>query len=84
MRETAHYEALLRDTKELSRCKHIRSSMGRIVTMLIPKMPASVAHLDARPTGDQKVMGSTPHGVGSFLSWRLIMKYFLRSFTPFR
>ena len=34
-----------------------------------------------RPTGDQEVMGSTPAEVGNIL---LIMKYFLRSFSPFR
>ena len=37
-----------------------------------------------RPTGDQEVAGSTPAEVGNILSWRLIMKYFLRSFFPFR
>ena len=47
-------------------------------------MPASVAQLDARPTGDQEAAGSTPAEVGNILSWRLIMKYFLRSFSPFR
>ena len=31
-----------------------------------------------RPTGDQEVTGSTPAEVGNILSWRLIMKYFLR------
>ena len=41
-----------------------------------------VAHLDARPTGDQEVAGSTPTEVGNSLSWRLIVKYFL-SFSPF-
>ena len=46
--------------------------------------PASVAQLDARPTGDQEVAGSTPTEVGNILSWRFIMKYFLRSFSPFR
>ena len=30
------------------------------------------------PTGDQEVAGSTPAEVGNILSWRLIMKYFLR------
>ena len=45
---------------------------------------ASVAQLDARPTGDQEVAGSNPAEVGNILSWRLIMKYFLRSFSPFR
>ena len=33
-------------------------------------LPASVAQLDARPTGDQEVAGSTPAEVGNFLSWR--------------
>ena len=37
-----------------------------------------------RPTGDQEVAGSTPAEVGNIISWRLIMKYFLRSFSPFR
>ena len=37
-----------------------------------------------RLTGDQEVAGSTPAEVGNILSWRLIMKYFLRSFSPFR
>ena len=37
-----------------------------------------------RPTGDQEVAGSTPAEVGNILSWRLTMKYFLRSFSPFR
>ena len=37
-----------------------------------------------RPTGDQEVAGSTPAEVGNILSWRLIMKYFLWSFSPFR
>ena len=40
--------------------------------------------VDVRPTGDQEVAGSTPAKVGNILSWRLIMKYFLRSFSPFR
>ena len=31
----------------------------------------------------QEVVGSTPAEVGNILSWRLIMKYFLRSFFPF-
>ena len=37
-----------------------------------------------RSTGDQEVAGSTLAEVGNILSWRLIMKYFLRSFSPFR
>ena len=49
-----------------------------------PEFKASVAQLDARPTGDQEVVGSTPRRVGNILLWRLIMKYFLWSFCPFR
>ena len=45
-------------------------------------LPASMAQLDARPTGDQEVGGLTPTA-GSILSWILIMKYFLWSFSPF-
>ena len=45
--------------------------------------PASVAQLMRRPTRDQEVAGSTPTEVGNILSWRLIMKYFLRSFSAF-
>ena len=45
--------------------------------------PALVAQLDACPTGDQEVAGSTPAEVGNILLWRLIMKYFQRSFSPF-
>ena len=37
-----------------------------------------------RPTGDQEVAGSTLTEVGNILSWRLIVKYFLWSFYPFR
>ena len=39
--------------------------------------PALVAKLDARPTGDQEA-------AGSFFRGDLIMKYILRSFSPFR
>ena len=44
---------------------------------------ASVAQLDARPTGDQEVAGSTPAEVDNILSWRLIVKYFLQPISPF-
>ena len=57
--------------------------MISIYTSNISILLASVAQLDARPTGDQEIVGSTPT-VGNILSWRLIMKYFLRSFSPFR
>ena len=36
--------------------------------------------LDWRPGG----CGSNPTEVGNVLSWRLIVKYFLRSYYPFR
>ena len=35
------------------------------------------------PNGDQEVGGSSPAEAGNIFSWRLIMKYFLRSFSPF-
>ena len=46
--------------------------------------PALVAQLDACPTGDQEAAGWTPAEIGNILSWRLIVKYFLRPFSPFR
>ena len=66
------------------------SALGPVIqsvvslTSSLRDISASVAQLDARPTGDQEVAGSTPAEVGNILSWRLIMKYFLRSFSPFR
>ena len=45
--------------------------------------PASVAQLDARPTGDQEVADSTPVWSATFFRGDLIMKYFLWSFSPF-
>ena len=45
---------------------------------------SNVAQLDAGLTGDQEVAGSIPAKVGNILSWRLIMKYFLQSFSSFR
>ena len=46
------------------------------------EMPASVAQSDVRQTGDQ-VVAPISAVSGNILSWRLTMKYFLRSFTPF-
>ena len=46
--------------------------------------PASVARLDERPTGEQEVAGSTPARSATFVRGDLTMKYFLRSFIPFR
>ena len=36
-----------------------------------------MAQLDARPTSDQEVAGSTPAGSAAFFRGDLIMKYFL-------
>ena len=50
----------------------------------LKKMPITfVAKLDVCPTGDQEVAGSIPNGSSNILSWRLIMKHFLWSFSPF-
>ena len=43
-----------------------------------------MAQLDARPTDDQEVAGSTPAGSANILSWRFEHDYFLRSFSPYR
>ena len=45
--------------------------------------PPSMAQSDVHPTGDQEVMGSIPTSSGNILLLRLIMKYFLRSFSSF-
>ena len=47
-------------------------------------VPGSTFQSDARPTDDQEVAGLIPIGLGNILSWRLIMKYFLQAFSPFR
>ena len=44
--------------------------------------PATIAELDAHPTGDQ-VAGAIHTGPGNILSRRLIMKHFLWSFSHF-
>ena len=46
--------------------------------------PASVSQLDASSDWRPGGRGFNPAEVGNILSWRLIMKYFLRSFSPFR
>ena len=43
-----------------------------------------LAQLDARPTDDQEIAGLTPTRSATFFRGDLIMKYFLRSFSPFR
>ena len=42
-----------------------------------------MAQLNARPTGDQEVAGSTPARSATFFRGDLIMKYFLGSFSAF-
>ena len=42
-----------------------------------------MAKSDAHLTGNQEVVGSIPDGSGNICFWRLIMKYFLWSFSPF-
>ena len=46
-------------------------------------MPASVAHLDRRPTGDQEVAGSTPARLATFFygdwSWHIFYGHSLPS-----
>ena len=53
--------------------------------MMHTKLPQSalVAQLDVYLTDDQEVAGLIPAGSGNILSWRLIMKYFPWSFSPF-
>ena len=50
-------------------------------SMLVP-----VAQSDLRPTGCERLIRRSqvrsPPGPATFFSWRLIMKYFLRSFSP--
>ena len=56
----------------------------RYAAVVNDALPASVAQSDAFLTGNQEVAGSIPTGSGNILSWRLIMKYILRSISPFR
>ena len=44
-------------------------------------MPASVAQLDACPTGDQEIAGLNLAESATFFRGDFIMKYFLRSFS---
>ena len=47
------------------------------------KRLASVAQSDARLTGDQEIAGLILTGSDNILSWRLVIKCVLRSFSPF-
>ena len=51
--------------------------------MIVEKL-ASVAQLDAPSNWRLGGHDSVPAEVSNILSWILIMKYFLRSFSPFR
>ena len=42
-----------------------------------------MAQLDVRTTGNEKVAGSNPARLATFFLGDLIMKHFLRSFSPF-
>ena len=42
-----------------------------------------VVESDVRASDDKDNAGLTPAESSNFLSWRLIMKYFLMSFSPF-
>ena len=55
---------------------------GQLGPVLIMAVLA-VAQSDVCLTGNQEVTGSVPARSGNILSWRLIMKYFLWSFSPF-
>ena len=59
------------------------SSLMFNITVILKSSPRWLSWM-RHPTGDQGVGGSTPAEVGNILLWRLIMKYFLRSFFPFR
>ena len=43
-----------------------RDNANNIIEICWVKQPASVAQLDARPTGDQEVACSTPAGSATF------------------
>ena len=64
-------------------CLFVNHFMGKM-RKIFQNVPASVTQSAARPTGDQEVAGSIPARSGNMLSWRLIMKYFLWSFSLFR
>ena len=51
----------------LKRLQLIRS-YARTLYLILQETLASVAQLDARPTGDQEVAGSTPAGSGNIFS----------------
>ena len=48
----------------------LRFTLLKVMTSLNNTVPASMAQLDARTTGDQQVAGFNPCRVGNILSWR--------------
>ena len=61
-------------------CPAVTVTVSCNITMILSPVPFRQCFLFARPTGNHEVTGLTPAEVGNILSWRLIMKYFLRSF----
>ena len=51
-------------------CINIKAAVNIKATVFNTSQPASVAQLDARPTGDQEVTVSNPAEDGNILSWR--------------
>ena len=79
------------DVPTVSRAAHKASYLPKIVGHVI-SLPYLFNIKQSRPrclsrnaglTGNQEVAGSIPAGTGNILSWRLIMKYVLRSVSPF-
>ena len=62
---------------------HKSAECSSYISIKLPRL-ALVAQLDVRPTGDRGIAGTTFAKVGNILYWRLIRKYFLQSFSPFR
>ena len=61
---------------------HLRASVTFFAwSDSIAQLPASMAQSDVCLTGDQEVTVSIPAWSGNILPWRLIMKYFLQSFS---
>ena len=85
--ETLFSWVILRFSGRL-RSRASRSPMQVLTTINIPlfwkkKSNHYTMYLRRRKSRCNKVK-CTPAEVGNILSWRLIMKYFLRSFSPFR
>ena len=62
------------------KCNRLKNTKSRAKAVILP---ALMAQLDARPTGNQEVAGSTPAGSATLFRGDLITKYFLLSFSPF-